>query len=162
MKRMLERIGKEDARCRRLRQIPGFGPLVSTATVAPLVTGRPSAGDATSPLGLVLCHGSTPREASRRNWGILGRFELAMVTKQATATRGEHRGGECSFPCRYRIAVRQNLRPPTICSSRRFSLRNVISATYLTRQLSCSVPVQATRTPSSGAVRAFHSIHSCA
>jgi transposase len=95
MKRMLERIGKEDARCRRLRQIPGFGPLVSTATVAPLVTGRPSAGDASSPLGLVLCHGSTPREASRRNWGILGRFELAMVTKQATATRGEHRGGEC-------------------------------------------------------------------
>jgi hypothetical protein len=35
----LERIGKEDARCRRLRQIPGFGPLVSTATVAAIGNG---------------------------------------------------------------------------------------------------------------------------
>src|SRR5215469_4759361 len=30
----IERIHHEDARCRQLRQIPGFGPLVSTATVA--------------------------------------------------------------------------------------------------------------------------------
>jgi transposase len=30
----IERISNEDARCQRLRQIPGFGPLVSTATVA--------------------------------------------------------------------------------------------------------------------------------
>ena len=29
----IERIANEDERCRRLRQIPGFGPLVSTATV---------------------------------------------------------------------------------------------------------------------------------
>jgi transposase len=35
----LERISKEDARCRRLRQIPGFGPLVSTATVAAIGNG---------------------------------------------------------------------------------------------------------------------------
>ena len=27
----IERIATEDERCRRLRQIPGFGPLVSTA-----------------------------------------------------------------------------------------------------------------------------------
>jgi transposase len=35
----IERIGNEDARCRRLRQIPGFGPLVSTATVAAIGNG---------------------------------------------------------------------------------------------------------------------------
>ena len=35
----LERISNEDARCRRLRQIPGFGPLVSTATVAAIGNG---------------------------------------------------------------------------------------------------------------------------
>jgi transposase len=35
----IERISNEDARCRRLRQIPGFGPLVSTATVAAIGNG---------------------------------------------------------------------------------------------------------------------------
>jgi transposase len=35
----LERISKENALCRRLRQIPGFGPLVSTATVAAIGNG---------------------------------------------------------------------------------------------------------------------------
>ena len=35
----MERISNEDERCRRLRQIPGFGPLVSTATVAAIGNG---------------------------------------------------------------------------------------------------------------------------
>jgi len=35
----IERISNEDAHCRRLRQIPGFGPLVSTATVAAIGNG---------------------------------------------------------------------------------------------------------------------------
>ena len=35
----IERISKEDARCQRLCQIPGFGPLVSTATVAAIGNG---------------------------------------------------------------------------------------------------------------------------
>jgi transposase len=35
----IERIGAEDERCRRLRQIPGFGPLVSTAMVAAIGNG---------------------------------------------------------------------------------------------------------------------------
>jgi transposase len=35
----IERISEEDARCRQLRQIPGFGPLVSTATVAAIGNG---------------------------------------------------------------------------------------------------------------------------
>ena len=35
----IERIGTEDERCRRLRQIPGFGPLVSTAMVAAIGNG---------------------------------------------------------------------------------------------------------------------------
>ena len=35
----IERISNEDARCRKLRQIPGFGPLVSTATVAAIGNG---------------------------------------------------------------------------------------------------------------------------
>ena len=35
----IERISNDDARCRRLRQIPGFGPLVATATVAAIGNG---------------------------------------------------------------------------------------------------------------------------
>src|SRR6202008_1384096 len=35
----IERISNEDERCQRLRQIPGFGPLVSTATVAAIGNG---------------------------------------------------------------------------------------------------------------------------
>jgi len=35
----IERISNEDARCQRLRQIPGFGPLISTATVAAVGNG---------------------------------------------------------------------------------------------------------------------------
>ncbi len=35
----IDRISKEDALCRRLRQIPGFGPLASTATVAAIGNG---------------------------------------------------------------------------------------------------------------------------
>ena len=35
----IERISKEDSLCRRLQQIPGFGPLVSTATVAAIGNG---------------------------------------------------------------------------------------------------------------------------
>jgi transposase len=35
----IERVGNEDECCRRLRQIPGFGPLVSTAMVAAIGNG---------------------------------------------------------------------------------------------------------------------------
>ena len=35
----IERISKENALCQRLRQIPGFGPLVSSATVAAIGNG---------------------------------------------------------------------------------------------------------------------------
>ena len=35
----IERFSDEDVRCQRLRQIPGFGPLVSTATVAAIGNG---------------------------------------------------------------------------------------------------------------------------
>ncbi len=35
----IERIGNEDERCQRLRQIPGFGPLISTAMVAAIGNG---------------------------------------------------------------------------------------------------------------------------
>jgi len=61
----IERIGNENALCRRLRQIPGFGPLVSTATVAALGNGAAFAEDATSQLGLASCHDSTPPEVNR-------------------------------------------------------------------------------------------------
>jgi transposase len=39
MSNELERISEENELCRRLRKIPGFGPLVSTATVAAIGTG---------------------------------------------------------------------------------------------------------------------------
>jgi transposase len=35
----IEHISNEDARCRQLRQIPGFGPLVASATVATIGNG---------------------------------------------------------------------------------------------------------------------------
>jgi transposase len=35
----IERISEENALCRRLRQIPGFGPLVASATVAAIGNG---------------------------------------------------------------------------------------------------------------------------
>ena len=35
----LERISEENELCRRIRKIPGFGPLVSTATVAAIGNG---------------------------------------------------------------------------------------------------------------------------
>jgi transposase len=38
----IERVSQEDERCRRLRQIPGFGRIVSTATVAAIGNGFPS------------------------------------------------------------------------------------------------------------------------
>jgi transposase len=57
-----ERISNQDALCRRLRQIPGFGPLVSAATELRF------AGDATSRPGSASCHGSTRPAASRSCW----------------------------------------------------------------------------------------------
>lgn len=39
MSEEIERISNEDAACKRLRQIPGVGPLVSTATVAAIGNG---------------------------------------------------------------------------------------------------------------------------
>jgi len=61
----IERISKDNALCRRLRQIPGFGPLVSTATVAQSATGLPLAVGATSRYGWASCPVSTPSGASR-------------------------------------------------------------------------------------------------
>ena len=39
MNDQIDRISQEDERCRRLRQIPGFGLIVSTATVAAIGNG---------------------------------------------------------------------------------------------------------------------------
>jgi len=61
----IERISNENALCRRLRQIPGFGPLVSTATVAAIGNGAAFRRVVTSRPGLASCHGSTPPGASR-------------------------------------------------------------------------------------------------
>ena len=61
----IERISNDDARCRRLRQIPGFGPLVATATVAAIGNGAAFRRGRTSRPGLAWCHGSTPPGASR-------------------------------------------------------------------------------------------------
>ena len=61
----LERISEENEVCRRLRKIPGFGPLVSTATVAAIGTEQPSDADVTLPPGWVSCHDSTPPGVSR-------------------------------------------------------------------------------------------------
>jgi transposase len=61
----IERIATEDERCRRLRQIPGFGPLVPPLRWPPSATGWRLVAGAISRRGLGSCHGSTPREANR-------------------------------------------------------------------------------------------------
>ena len=63
----IERISKDDARCWRLRQIPGFGPLVSTATVAAIGNGSAFRRGRDSQPGLGWCRGSTPPGASRNS-----------------------------------------------------------------------------------------------
>ncbi len=61
----IERISNEDARCRQLRQIPGFGPLVSPPLWRLSATGLLFVAGATSRLGLGSCPDNTPPEASR-------------------------------------------------------------------------------------------------
>ena len=61
----IERISNEDALCRRLRQIPGFGPLVSSATVAAIGNGAAFRRGATLQPGSASCRDSTPPEVSR-------------------------------------------------------------------------------------------------
>jgi len=61
----IERISNEDAGCKRLRQIPGVGPLVSTATVAAIGNGAAfrKGRDFAAWLGLV------PRQPLHRRQG---------------------------------------------------------------------------------------------
>jgi len=61
----LERISEQNELCRRLRKIPGFGPLVSTATVAAIGTGAAfrRGRDFAAWVGIVLR--STPLGVSR-------------------------------------------------------------------------------------------------
>jgi transposase len=47
----LEQIAASDAGCCRIRQIPGIGPIVATAIVAPSVTAQHSARGETSQRG---------------------------------------------------------------------------------------------------------------
>lgn len=60
----IERISLEDEGCKRLRQIPGVGLLVSTATVAAISTVPRSIRDASSQPGSASCRAST-RPAAR-------------------------------------------------------------------------------------------------
>jgi transposase len=62
----LDRISTLDERCQRLRQIPGFGLLVSTAMLAAIGNGAQRyAKGAISRRGLALCLGSTPLRQNR-------------------------------------------------------------------------------------------------
>ena len=62
----IERISNQDAGCQRLRQIPGVGPLVSTATVAAIGNGSAfrKAREFAAWLGLVPRQHSTGGKAS--------------------------------------------------------------------------------------------------
>ncbi|WP_242618318.1 hypothetical protein [Edaphobacter modestus] len=55
----LERISATDAGCTRIRQMPGTGPIVTTAIVAASATELPFARDETLLRGLAWCYGST-------------------------------------------------------------------------------------------------------
>jgi transposase len=72
----IERIGNEDALCRRLRQIPGFGPLVSSATVAAIGNGAAfrRGRDFAAWVGVVLWQYSTG-----------GKQKLFGINKRATS-----------------------------------------------------------------------------
>jgi transposase len=75
----IERIANEDAGCKRLRQIPGVGPLVSTATVAAISNGATfrKGRDFAAWLGLVLRQYSTGGKA--KLYGISKRGNICLV-----------------------------------------------------------------------------------
>src|SRR5580765_7823433 len=56
----IERIANQHALCRRLQQIPGFGPWSLPRLWPPSVTALPFGEGATLPPGLAWCHGNTP------------------------------------------------------------------------------------------------------
>lgn len=74
----IERISNEDAACKRLRQIPGVGPLVSTATVAAIGNGAAfrKGRDFAAWLGLVPKQHSTGGKA--KLYGISKRGNLYL------------------------------------------------------------------------------------
>jgi transposase len=74
----IERIANEDAGCKRLRQIPGVGPLVSTATVAAIGNGAAfrKGRDFAAWLGLVPRQHSTGDKA--KLYGISKRGNLYL------------------------------------------------------------------------------------
>jgi transposase len=74
----IERISNEDAGCKRLRQIPGVGPLVSTATVAAIGNGAAfrKGRDFAAWLGLVPRQHSTGDKA--KLYGISKRGNLYL------------------------------------------------------------------------------------
>jgi transposase len=73
----VERIASSDAACRRLRQIPGIGPLVATAIVPPSATAQPSARDESSRPGWGCCRSSI-RPVARR--GCMESASAATLT----------------------------------------------------------------------------------
>jgi len=85
----IERIAGEDEACQRLRQIPGVGPLVSTATVAAIGNGAAFRKGANSQPGSGLCRDNTPLVARR--------------SSSASASAATAICGACSFtvpgPC---------------------------------------------------------------
>ena len=74
----IERVSNEDERCQRLRQIPGFGSLVSTALVAAIGNGERFAVGAISRPGLGSCLDSTPQEASKKLFGMSKRGNIYL------------------------------------------------------------------------------------
>jgi transposase len=67
----VEQIASSDAACRRLRQIPGIGPLIATAIVAAIGNGAAFHKDASSPRGLAWCRGSTRLEGRQNYLGLV-------------------------------------------------------------------------------------------
>ena len=100
----IERISNEDRRCRQLRQIPGFGPLVSTATVAAIGNGsafrrgRDFASLDWSGAAAVLHRGSKLYGISKRGNIYLRRMLIhgARAARFASSTTPEDSGSGCT------------------------------------------------------------------
>jgi len=89
LSQQIERISNEDAACQRLRQIPGVGPLVSTATVAAIGNGAAfrKGRDFAAWLGLVPKQHSTGGKA--KLYGISKRGNIRSPRSRRNASCAE-------------------------------------------------------------------------
>jgi transposase len=95
----IERMSTEDERCRRLLQIPGFGPLVSTAMVAAIGNGAAfrRGGDFAAWLGVVPRQYSTGGKAKLFGMSKRGNIYLRRMLIRGARAAVSHQVRHCGI-----------------------------------------------------------------